>query len=300
MALAPLLQQLGLDAQSAARAKGLRLRLRIPPSSLWVHSDASLVYRILLNLVSNAIRYTEVGGVLVSARRVQAGRQVKLQVWDTGVGIAPEHQQAVFTEFFQVDNPGRDRRLGLGLGLNIVQRTALLLGLPLSLRSQPGRGTCITLLLPASDTSQIGATATPEPVIAPQDVLVGVRVLVVEDDSLSAQALVGLLQDWGMQVRLAPSGAQALRVVAQGWHPDLLVSDCRLPDTHGIALVQGLRRQLGESLRACLISGDTDPGVLAQAQLRELTLLHKPVRPAKLRALLSRLLQTQRTTGTLP
>jgi signal transduction histidine kinase len=141
-ALATLFDQLGHDLAQTAFDRGLRLRIR--PTSLWVRSDATLLYRMLLNLVGNALRYTERGGVLVAARPVIGTELVQLQVWDTGIGIAPEHQTAVFSEFYQVANAARDRSKGLGLGLNIVQRTAALLDHPLTLVSRLGRGTCFS------------------------------------------------------------------------------------------------------------------------------------------------------------
>ncbi|MEK9804379.1 MAG: ATP-binding protein, partial [Curvibacter sp.] len=124
--LAPLFEQLRGALMPVATDKGLRLRVR--DSALWVQSDPTLLHRILLNLVSNALRYTGHGGVLVGCRRSRGGSHVWIEVWDTGVGIAPEHQQDIFREFYQIGNPERDRSKGLGLGLNIVDRTARLLG----------------------------------------------------------------------------------------------------------------------------------------------------------------------------
>jgi signal transduction histidine kinase/CheY-like chemotaxis protein len=296
-ALAALFEQLQKDLIDQATEKGLRLRVR--STQLWVMSDATLIYRVLLNLVGNALRYTDRGGVLVAARQRASG-QVELQVWDSGIGIAPEHQKAVFTEFYQVGNAARDRTKGLGLGLNIVQRTVKLLDHPLAMVSRPGKGTRFVLSLPGvmprrevvEEVSK-DSTATDE--------LRGRCVLVVEDDTLARSALVGLLVSWGMHVAQARGPADALDCVAQGMLPDVIVSDYRLQDGHnGLQLLQRLQQQLGQSTPACLMSGDTDPGVIQAAHLAGLTLLYKPVRPAKLRSLLRHLLMhlpDQRATG---
>jgi signal transduction histidine kinase/ActR/RegA family two-component response regulator len=287
-ALSVLFEQLSQDMAMAFRDKGLMLRVRSTP--LWVMSDATLIYRILLNVVGNALRYTQRGGVLVVARHLPSAQLVRLQVWDSGMGIAPEHQQAVFAEYFQVGNPGRDRAKGLGLGLNIVQRTADLLGHPLALKSVLGRGTCISLDLPLA-TVQIRWPPEPESAPALLDEWQDQQVMVIEDDALARDALVGLLDSWGLQVLSSPDLAGALRHLAQGKVPAVIVSDYRLQEgVQGIEVVQHLRGQLRSQVPACLISGDTDPALILTAQAMGLTLLHKPVRPAKLRALLRRLL----------
>lgn len=287
-ALATLFEQLTQDVSDAARDKGLALRIR--PSSVWVLSDATLVYRILLNLVNNAIRYTERGGVLVAVRQQRAQGLVQIQVWDTGVGIAPEHQQAVFNEFFQVANAARDRAKGLGLGLSIVRRTADLLGHPVTLTSRLGAGTRVSLALPVAErpTNLEAVTAAEDGTLAN---LQGVTALVVEDDALALAALQSVLQGWGMQVVGANGTLAALQQVAQGARPDVIISDYRLPgDANGIDTINQLRSALNADVPACLMSGDTNAALIGQAQDAKLSLLHKPVRPAKLRSLLRRLM----------
>lgn len=290
-ALATLFQQLQQDLSAQATEKGLKLRVR--PTHLWVMSDATLIYRVLLNLVSNALRYTERGGVLVAARRGASG-QVQLQVWDSGIGIAPQHQQAVFAEFYQVGNAARDRTKGMGLGLNIVQRTASLLGHPLSLDSRLGRGTCFSLSLPLAIGEPPVREVLPKERQLADDVS-GKWALVVEDDALARIALVGLLESWGMRVTQARGPTDALQSLAQGALPDVILSDYRLQEgLTGLQLVQRLQQQLDYPTAACLMSGDTDPAVIQAVQAAGLTLLHKPVRPAKLRSLLRHLLMNQR------
>jgi signal transduction histidine kinase/ActR/RegA family two-component response regulator len=286
--LSGLMQQLRHDLGQQARDKGLQLR--ICQTSLHVSSDATLVYRILLNLVGNALRYTHRGGVLVACRTVDAGQNVQIQVWDTGIGIAMEHQQDVFKEFYQIGNAGRDRNKGLGLGLSIVQRTADLLGHPLGLTSRIGVGSRFTLTLPLTQ-------ALPDIDLGPSvnqaslHDLKGVNVWVIEDDDMVMTALVGLLEDWGMRVQGARDLQAAGKLVEQGMAPDLILSDYRLQqDQNGIEVIQQLRLRLNRLVPACLMSGNTDADLMAAAQVAELTLLHKPVRPAKLRNLMRRLL----------
>ncbi len=290
-ALSGLLAQLRHDLAQTAHDKGLQLR--ICDSAAWVMTDATLLYRILLNLVGNALRYTDHGGVVVACRVIHAGAHVQLQVWDSGIGIAPEHQQDVFKEFYQVGNPARDRNKGLGLGLSIVQRTADLLGHPLALVSRPGVGTRFTLTLP----KVAPATGTPEAVLSEReqkDDLLGAELLVIEDDALVRSALVGLLGGWGIRVYEAQGLNAAQQWIQNGLKPVLILSDYRLQDgQNGIDVVQQLRGQLRYAVPACLMSGDTDVALMGAAQAAGLTLLHKPVRPAKLRNLLRRLLVGQ-------
>ena len=289
--LARLLAQLRHDLTQTAQDKGLHLRIR--NSAAWAMTDPTLLYRILLNLVGNALRYTHHGGVLVACRLVNAGAQVQIQVWDSGIGIAPEHQQDVFKEFYQVDNDARDRNKGLGLGLNIVQRTADLLGHPLMLASRPGGGTRFTLTL----TAVPPAPSAPDAVNAERlqsDDLKGAEVLVIEDDALVRSALVGLLGGWGLRVHAAHGLTDALQALRAGAKPVVILSDYRLQDGQdGIAVVLQLRAELHSAVPACLMSGDTDASLMAAAHGAGLTLLHKPVRPAKLRTLLRRVLAGQ-------
>ncbi|MDD2919602.1 ATP-binding protein [Rhodoferax sp.] len=289
--LMDLFDRLDQDLAPIALDKGLRLHIR--PCPVWVQSDPVLLYRILLNLMGNALRYTEKGGVVVACRRTSSATLVNIEVWDSGLGIAPEHQQAVFKEFYQVGNPERQSGKGLGLGLNIVQRSCQLLHHPLQLASRLGVGTRLRLTLPmaARPTAQALSTLAE----APQEQGgQGCTVLVVEDDDLAREALVGLLQSWGYQAAQANGLNDAKQVLQNGFVPELIISDYRLDGaTHGMEVIVQLRRQLARQVPACLISADTDPELLQTAQAAQLTLLHKPVRPAKLRSLMNRLLAVQ-------
>ena len=283
-------EQIRLAMVDAAAEKGLRLRVR--PTTAWVRSDPVLLQRILQNLVANAVRYTQQGSVLLACRQHAGsaesggggGGRARIEVWDSGIGIAPEHQHQVFREFYQVGNAERDRTRGLGLGLNIVQRTAHLLGHPFTLRSRVGQGTRFSLEVPLARAD----AAPPETAqAAPVTRLNGLAVMVIEDDALAAEGLVGLLASWGCTVTAADGQQQALAKMAQMGVPDVIISDYRLRgDDNGIAAVNALCMAAGRSISACLMSGDTDQALIAQARQAGLTLLHKPVRPAKLRSLL--------------
>lgn len=266
-----------------AMAVGKGLRLSIHPSPIWLHSDPVLLHRVLLNLLSNAVQHTHQGSVLVTCRPTCGQTQARLEVWDSGIGIAPEYHEKIFQEFFQISNPERDRAKGLGLGLSLVQRACHLLNHPLTLRSTLGCGTRFGVLVPTA----------PNPVPPPmalQEItnaeLVDMHVLLIEDDVLGSLALAGLLTSWGCQVRCAVDVPRACELARQA-RPDFVLSDYRLPGVYnGIDAICLLRQTLGPDLPACVISGDTEASVRQQVQAAGLVLLQKPVRPAKLRNLL--------------
>ncbi len=292
--LMQLFERLGHDLAPLAHDRGLQLRVR--PCSVWVRSDPALLYRVLLNLMTNALRYTEKGGVLLVCRAPGDSSQASIEVWDSGLGIAPEHQKDVFEEFYQIDNPARQRSLGMGLGLSIVQRICHLLTHPLALSSRLGLGTrfCVKVarVAPGANPALVVAPDTSRAQIVPKG-----TVLVIEDDDMVRQALVGLLQSWGMTVAEASDLEGAQSLIEQGVFPCLIISDYRLNEAlNGISVVARLRQQLGCAVPAFLISGDIDPALIQSAQEAQLTLLHKPVRPAKLRSLLRHLLRGQRAS----
>ncbi len=230
IALAGVFEQLRHEMEGVAIERGLRFRVRA--TSAWVSSDPTLLNRILLNLLGNALRYTVRGGVLLACRHRVNATVARIEVWDTGIGIAPEHQQAVFEEFYQIDGSSRDRSKGMGLGLNIVQRTASLLGHPLQLHSEPGRGTrfCIELpLLPAPEGPSAERRRLPRG--DGFDDLGGQAVLIIEDNVLECEALVALLQGWGGTVRVADSLESALRCLSDAPAIDLIISDFHLGET---------------------------------------------------------------------
>jgi signal transduction histidine kinase len=270
-----------------ALAKGLRLRVHT--SARWVQTDSVLFQRIVMNLVHNAIRYTDKGTVLLSCRPANAGTSVCVQVWDSGIGISEHHQTQIYTEFFQVGNSGRDRAMGLGLGLSIVERSAHLLGHPMVLRSNVGCGTRFSMFLPAiaAPVYPVSAALLTESSLLS---LVGLRVLVVEDDASACAAIGGLLTGWGCVVCAVQTEAQAREALLNGAQPQVIVSDYRLGQgTNGLRVIAALRNVAEYPIAACLMSGDADAELLQAAKVAGLTVLHKPVRPAKLRAFLRRM-----------
>ena len=282
--LAPIFQRLQADFGEIAAARNLRFR--VVESDRWVSSDPSMFERILINLVSNAIRYTERGTVLLAIRR-RCG-SLRIEVRDSGIGIPEAAQQLVFSEFVQLGNPERDRRKGLGLGLSIMQRMCKLLGHEYGLRSRPGQGSVFWFELPEATAGQ----AEPEMPATPTGDLAGCRVAVVEDDPLAREGLCGQLRDWGCEVHSAASGAELLvRLARHGARPDIIVSDQQLPNgEQGLLVIDQLRDRFGPDLPALLITGHPSRALQDAAADRGLPVLSKPVRPGKLRAVIRGLL----------
>ena len=285
VALGPLLRRLQREFAPQAAAKSLTLRLR--PVSATVLSDPALLDRILRNLIDNAIRHTGDGGVLVGWPRAGAGRG------GGGGGYGPRlpgpGPGGVVWEFHQLGNPERDRNKGLGLGLAIVQRTARLLGHRLQLRSRPGRGTVFGLTLPRTRAAVADAPGLPPPADVPAGAPL---VLVVEDDGFSRHGLQQLLESWGYRVLAAGSADELLCLTgAETERPALVISDYRLREhATGIEAIERVREEYNDDgIAALLVSGDTDPGRLAEVAARGWPLLHKPVDPDKLRAAIGQL-----------
>ncbi len=283
-----------LDAEFHRDAEQRGLNLRFVPTRLAVTSDPVLLERIASNLVSNALRYTERGGVLIGARR--RGDKVVLEVRDSGVGIAAAEQERVFDEFYQVNNPARDRRRGLGLGLAIVRRLTRLLDHPLQLQSAPGRGTIFRLSLPRLDAA-IDADAPNELLLAPS-LLQGKAVLVVDDEVEIRDASVALLSQWGVKAFVAADPVELTRVLDTGVKPDAAIVDLRLGGgIDGVDVVTLLRGRFGAVFPALLISGDTGARELARVKASGLPLLIKPVPPARLKAALHACLTAAGASG---
>lgn len=282
VSLAMLFDQLG--AQHAARAAASQVRLAWRDRGLAVRSDPALLLRIIGNLVGNAITHSGAEGtVLVAARR--RGGQVRIEVRDNGVGIAPIHQERIFEEFYQVANTERDRRQGFGLGLAICARIAALLGTRIALRSALQAGSTFSLELPGADPRDVPPPA-PEPVASSP--LAGLRCLVVDDDPAILDATRALLTQWDCEVECVASGSEATRRLADSQTRfDVLLCDLQLADAEdGMEVIEAARRLQPQAL-AVLVSGATGPEALQRLRQGGVTLLTKPVAPAKLRALLS-------------
>jgi len=285
-AIHDLFSELQSEFERIATQKGIELRVR--PANLNLRTDAFLLQRVLRNLLSNAVRYTQHGGVLLAAR--SRGDEVWLEIRDTGSGIPLEEQKNIFMEFHQLDNPERDRRKGLGLGLAIVQRLCTLLKLPLEVHSWPDQGSLFRVRVPRGH-----ATATETPRVDPgiRGNLEGRRILLVDDEKTIIDAIVPVLSRWGCQVKAVSNLAETL-AAAKEISPDVIICDYRLQQgTTGFEVIELLRKQQGKNVPALMITGDTAPEILQRADQSNIELLHKPVLPAKLRIVLSHLLQTE-------
>ena len=270
-------------AETAAQ-KGLRLRIR--PCREWVQSDPILLQRVLLNLLANAVQHTPCGTVMLACRPSAQRGYLRVQVRDSGIGIAEQHQKKVFEEFYQVENPERDRNKGLGLGLSIVERSCKLLSHGLHLRSALGCGSTFTVLVPVGQAEETGVVADAADAVKLHDIR-GLRVMLIEDDELGRAALKGLLQSWGCVVIEACSVSTALERWDHRLLPDFILTDYRLLGAqNGVDAVRSLREAAGREVPACVISGDTAEGVRDLINSAGLLLLQKPVRPAKLRSVL--------------
>jgi signal transduction histidine kinase/ActR/RegA family two-component response regulator len=279
-----------LETSYAPLARRNRLTLEFEGGGTVLCSDPVLLERVLGNLVSNALRYTESGGVVVSCA-VAAGTAA-IGVADTGIGIPLEEQDRVFDEFYQLGNPERDRRKGLGLGLATVRRITQLLGHPMAMTSAERQGTTFRIQVPAGDASRV-ATGSAASSGAEVDALVGRSLLVIEDETMVRDGMVQLLRDWRCRVTAAASAADALALLREP--PDAIVADYRLRENqNGIAAIAAVRERFGGSLPAILITGDTAPEIFAAARDNRLPLLTKPVRAARLRAALQHLLSERR------
>lgn len=268
----------------SAQERALQLRFRAP-GDLLVVSDVQLLTRLLGNLIDNAIKYTQRGGVLVAARSgVAAGRAgwVCFEVVDTGIGIAGEHQQRVFDEFYQLANPQRDRASGLGIGLSIVKRLSHLLEHPLALFSRPQRGTRFRVWVKEAGVRMPESVDTdPVPAAAPAGKDLPRHVLVIDDEPVSREAMALLLASCGCTVYPAGDLAQAQLLLQR--HPiDAVVSDFRLSgERTGLDHLLALRRR-SPLLRTLLVTGETAPQRIADIRASGVPFLHKPVRAQQL------------------
>ncbi len=288
--LHPLLERLGSEYAPLAHAKQLTLRLR--SRSATVYSDPALVERVLRNLLSNALRYTHRGGVLLAARRRRG--EISIQVFDTGIGIPEDMRSAIFREFFQLPDSRKTDASGLGLGLSIVQRIGSMLETEVRVRSRMGRGSMFEICLPISATRLIDDD-TQHSNGGDDQALVGALVLAIDDDANVLDALETLLRQWGCRVLVATSLAEARGLLdATEDLPDLLLSDFRLADGEtGVDAIRQIHDQWGR-IPAALITGDTAPERLLDATASDFELLHKPLNPGVLQHALRRLLMQPR------
>ncbi|HYH37812.1 MAG TPA: ATP-binding protein, partial [Azospirillum sp.] len=275
-----LLEEAAAEFRPAAAAKGLELRVHACGCA--VRSDPVLLSRMLRDLVGNAVSYTREGGILIGCRR--RGQWLRIEVWDTGAGIAAEHLDSIFEDFVQLGNPERDRSQGLGLGLAKVRRKAALLGHAVEVRSRPGHGSVFAVMVPV---------AAPESVAEPAPAPAGTEtappaerlILVVEDDPVQRSGVQLLLEGWGHRVITAADGFSALeRVRGAGRAPDVVVTDFRLPGPMtGVQVVTRVGEAVGHPVPGIILTGDTAPERIREAVATGCRLLHKPFSPDLLR-----------------
>jgi CheY-like chemotaxis protein/anti-sigma regulatory factor (Ser/Thr protein kinase) len=275
---------LEIEFAALARAKGLDLVF--VPTKLAVRTDRRLMRRLLQNLISNALKYTLAGRVLVGCRRLPGA--TRIEVWDTGLGIPPEQQRAVFAEFRRLDQGARVAR-GLGLGLSIVERLGRVLEHPVGMRSRPGKGSVffVTAPLGRHTLSRRAETGAPEPVAADEP-LNGLKVLAIDNDPRVLEGMRILLMRWGCMVATAHDLAEARAVLAEFGAPDVIIADYHLDCGDGVAAIRALREDFGRSIAAILATADRSLEVRDAASRASVLVMNKPLKPAPLRAQLTR------------
>lgn len=285
--LSDLFERLQIQFGHQAQSKGIRLRFVTPNKT--VSTDRALLERILSNFVANAIRFTEVGGVLVGCRK--EGRGLRIEVVDTGRGIKEEHRERVFDEFYRVADESRAQKKGLGLGLNIVRRLADLLEHPVKLRSEWGKGSTFSIWVPLGNIwhSDAGFLADISEAVAGE--FAGTPVLLVEDDEILRESMFRLLRRWGIDVHPAANEDEALQLISEGAvSPKLIIADYNLMTRTGIHVINAIRAVVGEETPAIVVTADAEPKVINSIREAGVPVLIKPVSPPRLRVLMHNLL----------
>lgn len=269
-----------LEAEYSVAAEAQHLSLRVLHTSVVVESDAELLGQMIRNLLSNALKYTPSGRILLGCRR-RFG-QVDIEVWDTGIGIAAAQLNDIFDEYYQVDNDARQRGRGLGLGLSIVQRLGSLLGHRVRVRSRPGKGSVFSIEIarPVEGGTLSVTRPTKTAVGAAAEAALSASILVVEDEAEIRDLLQAVLQQAGHRVAVAADGADAMELVTRrSFRPDVILADYSLPDgLDGLQLAMTLRHVLGRSIPVVIVSGDVSADTLREIAARKCDYLSKPVR----------------------
>lgn len=283
-----LLESMVNEFQPVAESKGLELRLS--GSGAAVKSDSRLLLRIIRNFISNAIRYTDTGKVLVGCRR--KGDLLSIQVWDTGIGIPEEKQKMIFKEFQQLQNPVAKDRQGVGLGLAIVERIAVMLGHSIQIRSQLHKGSAFSITVPLVDKIKPMSSVSMTDLI-PVNQLTNLAVLVVDNEEAIQASMSALLRQWGCFVLTASNCVQALQACdEQGVIPEVVLADYHLD--HGLLgtdAITDIRKHFGLDIPAVIVTADRSSECMQQFQAADLPVINKPVKPGKLRALLTHFCQ---------
>lgn len=288
-----------LSQQYAPLASDKGVKLCIHDTDVTVFSDPILLERILSNLLTNAIRYTDHGRIILGLRRVQKD-WARIEVWDSGKGIPDAFREKIFEEYFQLENPERDRDKGLGLGLAIVQRLARLLGSPVEVHSTLGRGSCFSIRLVRCDLPSHAEEATPdEEEGRAADHGTAPLVAFIDDDETILEAMTAVFDQWGIDLAVGVDANQIKQDLEElGRVPDAILTDYRLRNGRtGIEAIAELRGAFGPELPAVLITGDTAPTTIQAIATSGLPVLHKPLKPAKLRAYLNHMLASRSEPG---
>jgi Na+/proline symporter/signal transduction histidine kinase len=282
--VADLMGMLEIEFAAVARAKGLDLVF--VSTTLAIRTDRRLMRRLLQNLISNALKYTLSGRVLVGCRRVPGA--ARIEVWDTGLGIPPEHERAVFAEFRRLDQGARVAR-GVGLGLSIVERLGRVLEHPVDLRSRPGKGSVFSVTAPLGRAAlkPRAEPGAPEPVAAGEP-LDGLKVLAIDNEPRVLEGLRVLLKRWGCLVATAHSLEEAMAALDAFGAPDVIIADYHLDSGDGVAAIRAVRERFGRSAPAILVTADRSLEVRDAAERADVVVMNKPLKPAPLRAQLTR------------
>ena len=285
--LASVFSRIRLEFEPQAHAKGIDLH--IVRSSAFVRSDSGMVERILRNLVSNAIRYTERGRVVLGCRLARG--KIRVSVYDTGTGVEAREQSLIFEEFYQAGRGERERSKGLGLGLAIVKRLTRLLDAPLTFRSRPGHGSLFAFDLERAQPVELPTVRFNRKAAPGNRDLTGRLIVVVDDEELILDAAQTLLKQWNCLVVAATSGREALRQLASYTRPpDVLLCDFRLGDgENGVDVAEALRNEFNSDIPTLLITGDTTPDQIRTIAASGLAVLHKPLREDELNDAISAL-----------
>lgn len=282
LSLSRLFEDLHKEFTPSAQRKDLILKSF---TSDWpIDSDHKMLHRILRNLLTNAVQYTGEGKILLGSRK--KGRHIRLEIHDTGVGIAKKFQKYVFTEYYQISNPERDRKKGLGLGLSVVKGLCYLLDHKLEMITKVGKGTSIYLSVPLSDKK---ISPTPDYKNTPQDLEQTGRIILIDDDSEIIESMSSLMQQWGHSVQSFESERDALTYLKEHtFIPDMIIADFRLRENcTGVEAITAINKYYNTSIPALIITGDMEKGRLLQAQKSGHMLLHKPIKPAKFRSIIN-------------
>jgi len=274
----------------APLAKDKNLQFRIVPSNITVKSDPDLLERILGNFMSNAIRYTKAGSVMIGCRR--RGNMVSIEVWDTGCGIPEDQMPNIFEDFYQIENKERDRSKGLGLGLALAKRLSLSLNHLIECKSTVGGGSCFSVQVEIGEEKN--SEVKLEAISNIMD-LTGARVLLVEDDVDVLKATIQLLESWGCIVEAGRDQNEIKDIIKSQSYliPDIIVADNRLPgDASGIDVVKFVQQELESVIPSVIVTGDVERSHVQSITEKGFPVLLKPIQPAKFRAILSHLINS--------